>query len=102
MKQVSREKCHACGQLMRFELDMELNGNHVINCPECGHEHCRVIENGKVTGDRWDSRNGIQCYTVATSCDFGITVSTSSFLTDSWLNTETGTTSGYFTYFPSS
>ena len=54
---VSIEPCHNCGSLMRFELDMGLNGNHIINCPECGHEHCRVIKDGKVTGDRWGDRN---------------------------------------------
>lgn len=56
-KVVTIEPCHSCGQTMRFELGMGLTGNHVINCPNCGHEHCRVIKDGMVTGDRWDSRN---------------------------------------------
>ena len=56
-RQVSIEPCHACGQEMRFELDLDLSGNHVLTCPHCGHEHCRVIINGQITGDRWDRRN---------------------------------------------
>lgn len=49
--------CHECGKYVQFDIDLELNGNHVIVCPNCGHEHCRVIENGKITEARWDSRN---------------------------------------------
>ena len=49
--------CHNCNKYVQFEIDMELNGNHVLTCPSCGHEHCRVVKDGKITGDRWDSRN---------------------------------------------
>lgn len=50
--------CHNCNGYVRFKIDMSLDGNHVLNCPKCGHEHCRVVRNGIITGDRWDSRNG--------------------------------------------
>jgi hypothetical protein len=50
--------CHACDQYVQFTMDMTLNGNHVLNCPNCGHEHCRVVKDGVITEDRWDSRNG--------------------------------------------
>ena len=50
--------CHACDRNVLFVVDMELDGNHVLNCPNCGHEHCRVVKDGVITGDRWDSRNG--------------------------------------------
>jgi hypothetical protein len=49
--------CHGCQNYVQFELDISISGNHVLDCPKCGHEHCRVVENGKITGDRWDSRN---------------------------------------------
>ena len=49
--------CHACGRIVLFELDMELEGAHVLNCPNCGHEHCRVVRGGRITEDRWDQRN---------------------------------------------
>lgn len=51
-------QCHNCMMFVQFDLDFEIDGNHVLECPECGHEHCRVITDGKITGDRWDSRNG--------------------------------------------
>jgi len=49
--------CHECQQYVQFDIDLTLNGNHVIVCPNCGHEHCRVVENGKITEARWDCRN---------------------------------------------
>lgn len=57
----NREKqelwCHECSSYVQFPIDLSLNGNHVLNCPQCGHEHCRVVENGRITSTRWDSRN---------------------------------------------
>ena len=49
--------CHACSKYVQFDLDLGLDGNHVLNCPNCGHEHCRVVKNGKITDVRWDQRN---------------------------------------------
>lgn len=48
--------CTNCSKNFVAELDLSLDGNHVIECPHCGHEHCRVVTKGKVTDDRWDSR----------------------------------------------
>lgn len=48
--------CHHCNKYFIASLDYSINGNHIIECPHCTHEHCRKIENGKVTGERWDSR----------------------------------------------
>jgi hypothetical protein len=71
--------CHECHNYVQFDIDLSLNGNHVLNCPNCGHEHCRVVEDGIITGERWDSRNNSQSnityYPVSTS---GITFSSSS------------------------
>jgi len=65
IKMIERQElhCHACGKYVQFDLDLSLNGNHVLKCPECDHEHCRVVKNGKITDDRWDQRNG-QTYQV--------------------------------------
>jgi hypothetical protein len=49
--------CHSCNKEVSFTIDMELDGNHVFECPKCGHEHCRVVKNGEITDFRWDSRN---------------------------------------------
>jgi hypothetical protein len=49
--------CHACRHYVQFELDLMVNGNHVLECPNCGHEHCRVVTDGVITAIRWDRRN---------------------------------------------
>ncbi len=48
--------CHNCERNFVARIDLRLDGNHVILCPHCKHQHCRVVQNGVVTGDRWDSR----------------------------------------------
>ena len=50
--------CTSCGKLFIAKLNFDLDGNHQILCPHCGHEHWRVIRKGVVTGDRWGSQNG--------------------------------------------
>ena len=96
MKEKSSLYCHECGSTFTGEFDLSLNGNHVVNCPKCKHEHCRVIRDGKVTGDRWDQRNGPTYNIIVT----GTTTSSSSsyqssgtggYLMDSWTNTSTST-----------
>jgi hypothetical protein len=48
--------CHSCDGNFICTIDYRLDGNHVVHCPYCGHEHCRVIVKGVMTSDRWDSR----------------------------------------------
>ena len=48
--------CTECDKNFIGTIDFNIDGNHVIICPYCGHEHCRVIKNGTITDDRWDSR----------------------------------------------
>ena len=91
--------CHNCDNYVQFDVDMELNGNHVLNCPNCGHEHCRVVKDGIITDDRWDQRNGNtfvvtgNITATATSATYtivstGTTTGTSAmFYASAWLNT---------------
>jgi hypothetical protein len=71
--------CHNCDRYVQFDLDTELDGNHVLDCSNCGHEHCRVVRNGKITGDRWDRRNGLGSYRI--SANTVTTSSTSTYTT---------------------
>ena len=80
--------CHACGRYVQFEIDMDLDGNHVLNCPNCGHEHCRVVKAGKITDIRWDQRNG-PTFVVSSNYTSSTTVST---------YTTSSSTSGVFIY----
>lgn len=50
--------CHECSRGFIALLDYRIAGNHIIECPWCGHEHCRVITGGRITDERWDSRFG--------------------------------------------
>lgn len=80
--------CHNCGKYVQFDIDLDLNGNHVLECPNCGHEHCRVVQNGKITSERWDSSN---------NNTYQVSQSSSSFSTTSTYTTYTsgsGTDSG--------
>lgn len=83
--------CHHCQHYVQFDLDMSLNGNHILNCPNCNHEHCRVVKNGKITSERWDSRN--QPVIIITNSTFTListydsSTSTDYFLYQSWMNT---------------
>jgi len=95
--------CHDCGNYVQFDLDINMNGNHVLNCPVCNHEHCRVVDNGVITDRRWDSRNRDDSYYVISSSSITYS-STSTYsrysggssMYDSWLNTTTSSTStGY-------
>lgn len=49
--------CHNCSKDFYATLDYDIEGNHIIECPWCSHEHCRLIEKGRVTADRWSSRH---------------------------------------------
>jgi len=82
--------CTECGKNFIGELDYSLNGNHIIECPICGHEHCRVIENGKITSDRWDTKKQRINVKTRQVWSNGVlkakTSSASMFIRERWLN----------------
>lgn len=51
--------CHECGNYVQFALDDELDGEHVLNCPVCRHEHYRYVDQGRITDRRWGSANRV-------------------------------------------
>jgi len=46
--------CSSCSKYFDVKLNMSLNGNHRVHCPNCGHIHFRLIEGGKITGTRFN------------------------------------------------
>lgn len=84
--------CTNCSKNFVARLDFSLNGNHVVLCPWCLHEHCRVITDGEVTEARWESRNGVATHNVPTSSVWKsdsqpiVTSTAFGFLRDKWLN----------------
>jgi len=82
--------CHTCDKYVQFNLDLSIDGNHVLECPNCGHEHCRVVKKGIITDDKWGQRNGPTIYitsTLTTYTIISVDTSSTSTYTVSWLNT---------------
>lgn len=75
--------CHVCDRYVQFDIDLNLNGNHVVRCPNCNHEHCRVVLNGRITDERWATRNRPVYWTA------NVTVSTTSWTVASASTTNT-------------
>lgn len=87
--------CHECvsrGNPANFvaKIDYDLNGNHEIECPRCGHLHYRLVKDGRVTSERYHSDNAT--HKVArrdmwkSATQPIVTSSATAFMRDLWLN----------------
>ena len=92
--------CHACGDDFSVDMDMQADGNHVFRCPQCRHEHCRVVKNGEITEEGWAQRNNYNYQTyyprVYTSNSATSTYASTSgdwYTSSAWANTSTSTAS---------
>ena len=84
--------CTNCSKNFISEVDVTISGDHTIICPYCGHEHCRVVENGVITSDRWSSKTHRKDIfaKVWKSSNLPIQTSTAAqFLREKWLNVGT-------------
>lgn len=86
--------CHGCseqGLPNKFiaTINHDLNGNHEIQCPRCGHIHYRVIQDGVVTSERYKSgypTHKVERLDLWRAEDKPIVASTASaFIRDLWL-----------------
>ena len=118
MSDIQRQELHCpeCNGTYRFDLDFELDGDHEVVCPGCGHTHYRVIENGKITEVRYQpyaahatyAATGYQMIATSSatttdgtdyiSSDWGYTGAggistggTSDFLRNAWMNSTSTT-----------
>lgn len=99
--------CHSCGSFVQFTIDIGLDGNHLFNCPNCKHEHYRVVRNGKITSERWGqdpSQNGYTTVYYATAVTCSIVSSGTSYTSD-WASVSStdstvsyGSTLSYYTH----
>jgi len=48
MKVITEVYCHGCRGYVRFVLDNDVKGDHVVECPKCGHIHRRTVTDGRV------------------------------------------------------
>jgi hypothetical protein len=68
MKTKQELHCHNCQSYVQFDVDMELEGQYILDCPKCGHKHYRVVKNGEITDERWGqdpSQNNFNTYIVS-------------------------------------
>lgn len=84
--------CHNCNNHVQFTLDISLSGNFRLHCPNCMHEHRRMVRDGVITEGRWDvsatalnSATSNITYTQYSS--YNTTGSATSWLANSWANT---------------
>lgn len=85
--------CTNCSKGFLAVIDYDVDGNHTIICPMCGHSHYRVITGGKITSERWNSASNttVEDKTQKLWSDSSLKMSTSSasqFLRNRWLNLE--------------
>lgn len=71
--------CSECGKYVRFPIDLALDGNHEIVCPNCGHVHYRVVKKGIITEDRYNPIPSMATYQVAV---YQTTISATSYYQD--------------------
>ena len=60
MRERQEVYCHHCDSYISFIVDLEVSGRYVVNCPKCNHEHFRIVENGRVTANRWTNHPTIE------------------------------------------
>ena len=82
--------CHVCNKMFIAELDFSINGDNIIECPNCGHEHYRTIKDGKITEARWDSSKIVTRVKGKSVWKSNVikarTSSVSVFIRDCWIN----------------
>ena len=93
--------CHNCGKYVRFDLDLSIDGDYKLECPNCGHLHFRVVKDGIIKDTRWGQdpaqaqyQSVAKFYTTLSSTSVssnsyqmtysGSSTTSSSFLADSW------------------
>ena len=53
-KTIVEFNCYMCSHYVYAKMNVEINGNYIVHCPNCGHKHYRKIEKGKITDRRFD------------------------------------------------
>ena len=83
--------CHSCSHNFIAHINYDVQGNHVVECPYCGHHHHRVITEGKVT----EARHGSGPHSHKDKAERGMwksntvpmeTATVAHFLRNRWLN----------------
>lgn len=47
--------CTECRNYVQFTMDLSVDGEYEIQCPNCHHLHYRIVKDDEVTEARWRS-----------------------------------------------
>ena len=97
MNEAQELHCHSCNRYVQFSLDLSVDGDYRLDCPSCGHDHYRIVVNGKITERRWGrspSQQQVQIWATGTTSASTWTVyvdnagqtGTSTFAYQKWMN----------------
>jgi DNA-directed RNA polymerase subunit RPC12/RpoP len=89
--------CSNCSKYFDIKLNMSLNGNYRIHCPNCEHVHYRQVKNGQITDNRFPQNDDqiliedirpmkSSCRDLQTEKATCTTDDPGGFLRQSWLN----------------
>lgn len=86
--------CHACQNYVQFDLDLSVDGNYRLDCPNCGHDHYRVVKKGKITDVRYARFKSqqdqqwisVSAATYSAAGTFTTSTASSFYLYSSWMN----------------
>lgn len=59
-RRVVEFNCYECSHYLYPRMNMELDGNYVVNCPNCGHKHYRTIKDGYITDTRFNENSSMK------------------------------------------
>jgi DNA-directed RNA polymerase subunit RPC12/RpoP len=73
MPKVKKEfLCTECHKYFDIKLNISLDGNYRVHCPNCGHIHYRAVSKGEITDTRFtdNSKNILieDLYPMKSSC----------------------------------
>lgn len=54
--------CTSCHKYFDFVMNISLNGNYRIHCPNCGHIHYRAVKDGIITDTRFPDNDNVFLY----------------------------------------
>lgn len=64
--------CNECRKYFDIKLNISLDGNYRVHCPNCGHIHYRTVKKGVITDQRFpDNHESIlieDIYPMKSSC----------------------------------
>jgi len=96
-KEAQELHCHACNRYVQFVIDLSMEGRHVLKCPNCGHEHYRIVQNGRITAERWGQDPAqMQTYYIGGATSTATSMDSQSSSWGTWASSSAGSATYYY------